>query len=249
MAHFKKVTTETTEAAAGKVNAVIMGRKTWDSIPERFRPLEGRTNVVLTRNFDIVFPPNVIAATSLPDAVQKLEKLENLGAVFVIGGEQIYQQAMEQGIVNKIIYTEVSNVPENVKFDAFFPSLDDWEVRPLANDDKENGPLVDPKSGILYRFLEYTKKRNTEEQQYLDLCQEILETGIQRGDRTGTGTLSKFGTQMRFSLRNGTLPLLTTKRTFWRGVAEELLWFISVGYQIYSFASVLDPLSDLPTLL
>ena len=49
---------------------------------------------------------------------------------------------------------------------------------------------------------------------------------VQRGDRTGTGTLSKFGTQMRFSLRNGTLPLLTTKRTFWRGVAEELLWFI-----------------------
>jgi thymidylate synthase len=48
-----------------------------------------------------------------------------------------------------------------------------------------------------------------------------------RGDRTGTGTLSKFGTQMRFSLRDGTLPLLTTKRVFWRGVAEELLWFVS----------------------
>jgi dihydrofolate reductase/thymidylate synthase len=66
-----------------------------------------------------------------------------------------------------------------------------------------------------------------EEMQYLDLCREILETGVQRGDRTGTGTLSKFGTQMRFSLRDGALPLLTTKRTFWRGVAEELLWFVS----------------------
>jgi thymidylate synthase len=44
---------------------------------------------------------------------------------------------------------------------------------------------------------------------------------------TGTGTLSKFGVQMRFSLRDNTMPLLTTKRTFLGGVAEELLWFIS----------------------
>ena len=69
---------------------------------------------------------------------------------------------------------------------------------------------------------------NNEEMQYLDLCREIIQKGVQRGDRTGTGTLSKFGTQMRFSLRDGTLPLLTTKRVFWRGVAEELLWFIQV---------------------
>lgn len=49
--------------------------------------------------------------------------------------------------------------------------------------------------------------------------------GITRGDRTGVGTISIFGTQMRFNLRNQ-FPLLTTKRVFWRGVAEELLWFI-----------------------
>lgn len=66
-----------------------------------------------------------------------------------------------------------------------------------------------------------------EEYQYLDLVREILTTGYHRGDRTGTGTLSIFGRTMRFSLRDGTIPLLTTKRTFWRGVATELLWFIS----------------------
>src|SRR2546423_865485 len=65
-----------------------------------------------------------------------------------------------------------------------------------------------------------------EEYQYLDVIREILETGIGRDDRTGTGTISKFGVQMRFSLREN-FPLLTTKRVFWRGVAEELLWFIS----------------------
>eukprot|EP00658_Telonema_sp_P-2_P040887 TRINITY_DN2923_c0_g1_i3.p1 TRINITY_DN2923_c0_g1~~TRINITY_DN2923_c0_g1_i3.p1 ORF type:complete len:340 (+),score=108.47 TRINITY_DN2923_c0_g1_i3:124-1143(+) len=65
-----------------------------------------------------------------------------------------------------------------------------------------------------------------EEHQYLDMIKDIMANGVLRGDRTGTGTLSMFGRQMRFSLRDGVMPLLTTKRTFWRGVAEELLWFV-----------------------
>ncbi|KAF0313767.1 Thymidylate synthase [Amphibalanus amphitrite] len=65
-----------------------------------------------------------------------------------------------------------------------------------------------------------------DEHQYLDLIRRIMETGVRRPDRTGTGTLALFGAQMRFSLRDGQFPLLTTKRVFWRGVAEELLWFI-----------------------
>lgn len=67
---------------------------------------------------------------------------------------------------------------------------------------------------------------NKEELQYLDLVKRIIETGTKRLDRTGVGTLSIFGTQMRFSLENRQYPLLTTKRTFFRGVLEELLWFI-----------------------
>jgi thymidylate synthase len=66
---------------------------------------------------------------------------------------------------------------------------------------------------------------NTEEQQYLDLLKELLESDSKE-DRTGVGTLSKFGHQMRFSLEDGTLPLLTTKKVFFRGVVEELLFFI-----------------------
>ncbi|CAN0061442.1 unnamed protein product, partial [Ectocarpus fasciculatus] len=68
---------------------------------------------------------------------------------------------------------------------------------------------------------------NEEEMQYLNLVEDILDNGVRRGDRTGTGTLSKFGVQMRFSLREERFPLLTTKRVFWRGVAEELLWFVA----------------------
>ena len=62
--------------------------------------------------------------------------------------------------------------------------------------------------------------------QYLNLIRYIMDHGVLRTDRTNTGTRSVFGTQMRFSLANGVIPVLTTKKVFWRGVVEELLWFI-----------------------
>ncbi len=61
--------------------------------------------------------------------------------------------------------------------------------------------------------------------QYLDLCRFVLENGEKRMDRTGTGTVSVFGYQMRCNLEEG-FPLLTTKKVFHRGIFEELLWFL-----------------------
>lgn len=66
---------------------------------------------------------------------------------------------------------------------------------------------------------------NKEEQQYLDIMREILESGTDKGDRTGTGTRYLFSRSMRFSLRDQ-FPILTTKRVFWKGVVEELLFFL-----------------------
>ena len=64
------------------------------------------------------------------------------------------------------------------------------------------------------------------ESQYINLIKHILENGISKYDRTGIGTLSIFGYNMNFNLRES-FPLLTTKKVYWKGVVEELLWFIS----------------------
>lgn len=65
------------------------------------------------------------------------------------------------------------------------------------------------------------------EQQYLDLVRRVWETGDERSDRTGVGTRSLFGATMRFSLQDDCIPLLTTKRVFWKSAAKELLWFLT----------------------
>jgi thymidylate synthase len=69
------------------------------------------------------------------------------------------------------------------------------------------------------------QSKNVDEHGYLNLLQQILEEGVPCQDRTGVGTLSLFGTRLSFNLQNG-FPLLTTKKMFWKGVVEELLWFI-----------------------
>jgi thymidylate synthase len=77
-----------------------------------------------------------------------------------------------------------------------------------------------------YKILEKLRKeKEHEEYKYLHLLEKILNEGVQKDDRTGTGTKSIFGTQLQFDLTKS-FPILTTKKVFWKGVVEELLWFI-----------------------
>jgi len=231
MAYFKDITSNSVE---NNVNAVIMGRKTWESIPEKFRPLTGRKNVVLSKNPSVAtvlsLPSSVLTATSLEEALSKLGNEPNIDKIFVIGGESLYREAIRSPLCQSVHVTEVYG-DQFKEFDAFFPILPASEYQQIYRSSKKQ------EDSISFRFTEYKRieddstaprdmKINHEELQYLNLVRDIIENGVVRGDRTGTGTISKFGVQMRFSLRNNAFPLITTKKVFWRGVAEELLWFV-----------------------
>lgn len=89
---FKEITMTTSDP--GKKNAIVMGRKTWESIPLQYRPLPGRLNVVLTRSgsFDIATAENVITCGSIPSALQLLAESPycfSIEKVFIIGGGQV----------------------------------------------------------------------------------------------------------------------------------------------------------------
>ncbi len=72
------------------------------------------------------------------------------------------------------------------------------------------------------------------EYQYLDLMQQVLERGDARLDRTGVGTRSLFGAMLRFDLSGGVVPILTTKRVYWKTAVKEMLWFLTGGTNIRS---------------
>lgn len=111
MAHFKALT-------AGQT--VVMGRKTWESLPPRFRPLPGRRNIVISRQADYAAPGAELAG-SLQSAMRLAATDER---IFVIGGEQIYRQAM--ALADRLEITEVNQSPAG---DAWFPEIPtvDWQ--------------------------------------------------------------------------------------------------------------------------
>src|SRR5271155_1263028 len=103
MAYFKRVTTHHPE---NLTNVVIMGRKCWESIPSKFRPLPNRHNIVLSRKGHIDGIDQTMAggrgvevASSLTDALERLRG-RGFGRIFVIGGAEVYREAMDMGNCN-----------------------------------------------------------------------------------------------------------------------------------------------------
>ncbi|MEW5316864.1 MAG: hypothetical protein WDW38_008208 [Sanguina aurantia] len=204
-------------------------------------------------------PAGVHVCGSLQQAADLLASPEvapTVENVFVIGGGQVYAEALRSPLVSTI---HITRIEQQFACDTFFPAIDPTQFRLWSASD----PINDTASGTRYSFLCYTRTpspspvpdpagtpngssaaapvpeqqqaapklpRNVaskhEELQYLELVQDLIANGVYRPDRTGTGTFSRFGRTARYSLRH-TFPMLTTKRVFWRGVVEELLWFVS----------------------
>lgn len=156
LAHFKRHT---------QGCPVVMGRRTWDSLPPRFRPLPGRINVVLTRDPSWTGGVAAPSVASGPDPLGYLKQnstlrfdsldkalsfLKNHSEVWVIGGAQVYQQALP--LAQRVVVTDIDAEFEG---DAFAPTLgDEWlethsESHVAAN-------------GLPYRFITYTH-RSTQE--------------------------------------------------------------------------------------
>jgi dihydrofolate reductase len=132
MARFKRLTTG---------RPVIMGRKTWDSLSPKFRPLPGRTNVVITRQSGWK-EPGAEPATSLADALAQCAAAEE---VWIMGGAQIYEQAVP--LADRI---EVTEIAQDFEGDAYAPQLGpEWQE--AAREDHESV------NGMKFSFVTYQK--------------------------------------------------------------------------------------------
>ncbi|MDO9406480.1 MAG: dihydrofolate reductase [Polaromonas sp.] len=136
MAHFRQLT-------QGK--PVIMGRKTWDSLPAKFRPLPGRSNIVITRQTGWQ-EAGALVAPSLPEAIALCGNVEE---AWVMGGAQIYAQAAP--LADRI---EVTEIAQDFEGDAFAPVLGDaWKE--TAREDQVS------KNGMAFSFVTYRKTGQT----------------------------------------------------------------------------------------
>ncbi|KAL5414349.1 hypothetical protein PMIN03_003238 [Paraphaeosphaeria minitans] len=193
MAYFRRVTSRVpksvpTSGGSKRCNAVVMGRKTWDSIPPRFRPLEGRVNVVVTRSPGAFTAKlgaagggkeghgNVQAVSSLHDALSLLQSYHSapgeasdrtearpeIGRVFVIGGATMYDAAMALPQTERALLTKIQ---EEYECDTFFSvDLDrDEGWRRCGKEEVEGwvGEQIEPveEKGVKFEFQMFERVR------------------------------------------------------------------------------------------
>jgi len=142
--HFSQLTTG---------HPVIMGRKTWESFPAKYRPLPGRTNIVVTRNPEWASTPEAAGAlvvSSLDEALLESQFAPGGQKVWIIGGAQIFEQSMN--LANLAVVTIIDT---DVEGDTYAPELgDDWTFDTMA----PAGGWLTAKNGTNYRFT--TWRRN-----------------------------------------------------------------------------------------
>lgn len=203
-----------TTVGRGK-NVVIMGRKTYQTIPTPNRPLKNRKCCVLSRTWKQEENFEIAVFNSIPTL------LTNLGAtrkrydhIFVIGGESIYQQFIQDYLYlcDKIYITKFR---DSYDCDQFFP----WEkVKSFRN-------VLEPAVFHTHTRYSFSPDVAHDEYIYLELLNDIVKTGEVSTDQSGVRTHGLFGRQIRFDLGRN-LPILTTKKLDFEKIVKELLFFL-----------------------
>jgi dihydrofolate reductase len=114
---------------------VIMGRKSWESLPPRFRPLPNRTNAVVSRNADFS-AEGAHVFSNLQSAIDEARTTQ-AEKIFIIGGAQIYRQALEENVVDEMYLTHVEGSFNDA--DVFFPKVEnaDWKIEEFGRFEKD----------------------------------------------------------------------------------------------------------------
>lgn len=196
MKYFREITTKTTDQ--NKQNAVIMGGKTYESIG---RYLPDRINFIVSKIYNQPLDHTL-------DVCHRTEQIEN---IFVIGGEQLFTEAIQRLDCSEIYVTRID---KEYECDRYFPKIPSWFS--LLSSRSEND--------LTFEVYKNIADPTSDEKQYLSLLKEIIETGEDKDGRNGK-TLSIFGPQHVFDLQKG-FPLLTTKKMFFSGIVKELLFFL-----------------------
>ncbi len=128
---------------------VIMGRKNWESIPVKFRPLEGRANIVLSKNKELVLPDGVIHTFSSEEAIERACAIDK-EEIFVIGGGEIYSQTI--GLASRLYLTVIDGASLG---DVFFPEYKEF-TKLVAYEEC----LPTEKFSHRYRFMTLERAKN-----------------------------------------------------------------------------------------
>ena len=213
MDYFKNMTTN---------NIVIMGRLTYESIG---KALPNRINIVISNTLNQNDYIDVIIVKSVIESIIYVESLKPIDKnVFIIGGSNIYKEFLKKKIPYKIYLNKINKWYDcDTYFDHEYTKNYDLTCECIKYCYDKNS---DEDEDIMVFFQTYVYN-NYDERKYLDLMDKIIKSGISKPDRTSTGTLSVFGETIKYDVRNNIIPLLTTKKMFFRGIVEELLFFIS----------------------
>jgi dihydrofolate reductase len=131
-----------------KNQIVVMGRKNYDSIPEKYRPLPNRLNVILTRNKDFK-ADNCLVFNTFDDCLTHFEQ-ENERKVFIIGGGEIYKMALDSNFLNEMFITYVDGVFDA---DTFFPEFDEQAWKSALIGAQE----IDEKHAFSFKIYQYLR--------------------------------------------------------------------------------------------